>query len=314
MVSKNPKGILNLLRPIGIALVVLFIFASCAGTKEVLRGDEVVAEPPSLSIEALSLLSSGASAYLIADMDACRPMVDKSEWVSKQLNSQVLDYVSSGAVAFFGSQDLREEHGSYVAGFLGNFPVFRAGISLFFDPAWKRRRSPEGLSYWRSDSDGVSLVLEAHRAIISPGVPRIPEESPSLPEVFTDLCTQAAVVAWLDEVELLTEPLLHEAASFIKVPADRVWLALYPNDQENYRGSLWMETPSPSHARALAALLRLIRPVFSEPRSPIPPVAKLIFSKVPSLRDSTVQYEDFFLEAQDIAEFLDSFVDSSGLE
>lgn len=250
-------------------------------------------------------LPAGASAYLLADADSLRPILEKSAALRKVVSPDALARTSALSAAFFGNVEGGGRRFHIVAS--GRYPAFRAGISLTLDRDWKKKRSPSGLSYWRSERYGLSLVLSATRAVVSDGIPEVSESHPVVPDSVAELGAGAALSLWADAPERVFMPLLGEAASLLRLPADRLVFALRTQGA-GYTGTVRLETPTASHARALAALLNLVRPAIaaSDPSAGIPLPLRTLLSHSPAIRGSALEYAELSFETADLALLLDA--------
>lgn len=299
---EGPLGLCGAVLRSAAALCCILALAGCAGGGAALRNGGPEAGARILSA---AELPAGASAYLLADAAALRPILEKSTALREAVSPDVLSRTSELSAAFFVDGKGPERRFYLVAA--GRYPAFRAGISLTLDRDWKRKRSPSGLSYWRSERRGLSLVLTSTRAIVSDGVPESPGAGPSVPDSIVELGAGAALSLWLDAPERVFAPLLGEAASLLRLPADRLVLALRTQGAL-YSGTVRLETPTASHARALAALLNLVRPAIaaSDTSAGIPAPLRTLLSRSPVLRGSALEYADLPLEPADLALLLDA--------
>jgi hypothetical protein len=212
-------------------------------------------------------LENGALVYFVVDIPAARPILDEASFLGMdgKRNRELLDLTESAAAAVYPPGSPR----SFLVAANGRYPKFRADLSFTFSPAWKKVSSPVGKRYWRSAREGLSVFLESRNALVSDGDPFAVRGGVIPPAAFSAIRPAAVFAGWVEDAAAPLNRFMERLEIPIQVPADRVLFAVYdsadrPFWEENdevryYEAILRIETPSASQAKALAAMISLIR-------------------------------------------------------
>jgi hypothetical protein len=172
--------------------------------------------------------------------------------------ADVLDRTQSGVIGIY----TEEESGRRFMVFAdGNYPTFWSSISMTFSPAWKKIKSDTGIKYWRSEGQNISLALSSQKAFVSDGKLFTAEQaSVEVPENFSGIRQTAVMAGWVDKAGEKINPFLAGMGLPIQIPADRMLFAFYKaaeSSLENrlYDGTLYLEVPTVSQARAVVTIL-----------------------------------------------------------
>jgi hypothetical protein len=204
-------------------------------------------------------LAPGGTLYITIDVPAARPILDAVDLsmmrnMNKKRVAQILDRTRSAVAAYYPENAPRR----FQAAARGAYPKARANTAFFFDGAWKKQTSEIGDSYWHSARDKMSVSLSNDRAFVSDGDPFTPRPGALSPADFGDFRRGVVLAGWIENA---AEPINRFLASLglpIEIPAGRTLFAVHEAGGF-YQGTIRMETPSESHARALAAIVGMAR-------------------------------------------------------
>lgn len=241
------EGRKDLARAAGCALAaaVLALFAACAGTPEAV---------PAGPERAFVRLGSGALAYAAADVAALRPVLEAAvpKLRSDRRLSGLVDRTRSAAVAFFPPGG----EGRFRLEARGDYPRFRAWLSLTLSADWKRTGGPK--PYWRSRS-GLSLAfVGADAAVVSDGSPWAGDGGPEVPAAFGELSPSADLRAWLADPAAAMPLLLGAAGESLRLPVEGLAFSLERRG-ESYAAEVVAAAAGEREARSLAAAARVAR-------------------------------------------------------
>jgi hypothetical protein len=237
---------------------VWFSLAACAGSSGVRRDAPARHDFPDLPV--------GALAYIWVDVAPSREFLDDI-LSQNRLNTKTvktfLDKTKSATLAFYppGSSGDGEGGRSFVLiGRGANYPVFFSSVSMAFNPAWGKKKSPTGKKYWRHKKNRLSFFMQKDETHISDGDLFLDGEGAESPESFWTFTEGAQLAAWITDISPLNNALLRVDIP-ITIPADALFIAGF-RQGEDWRAVFRMETPSPAHARGLLSMLSLLRRAF----------------------------------------------------
>lgn len=230
--------------------------------------------PPSVPVSTASRFSElpeGAYAYVYANLQNSRGLIQELYNGSLEDRLKMPASVFNNTDLLYGALYKDTPDYRFYALVPGRYPVFQSHISLTFNPDWKRKRS-NGISYWKSEKQGLSLRIEPKEVIITDGKPyRETRSVPVLtgssgevkePEIdFDSLAApleKATLFIVLNQRGPLSQFLFNSSIQSPQVPMKQVRLGLYPAaDPTSYVIQVWIETESPLYGRALNAILSL---------------------------------------------------------
>jgi hypothetical protein len=250
--------------------LIFLLFLSCATAPKI--------PDPFLDESGFLPLEPGASAYLLADVPVCRPILDRIEIreIDKARYRELLDRTRSVAAALYPEGSGRQ----FQAAAWGNYPEFRGGLAFAAGRAWKKSRSEIGGSYWHSSRDGLSVALSPTRAFVAgagPGNKCEPFTQPpgtEIPEGFAEFRQDAALVLWLDDPAGPANRFLDTLGLPLQLPSEMILVSLFPvetGDSGNQAeaGAQKADTPPGGEKTAAAyeALVRIVTPGASQARA-----------------------------------------------
>jgi hypothetical protein len=270
-------------------------------------------------------LAPGGTLYFAVDVPRARPILDLISLgnISGKDASAVLDRTGSAVAAVYGEGEPRR----FLAALRGSYPRFRSGFSFAFNSAWKKARSASGDRYWRSASYGLSIFLEADRALVSDGDPISPPPGPVLPEGFAELRRGALLAGWLEDAGGPINQFFAQLEIPIQIPAERALFGVYalppgalsalspekPGEGEEpvYEAALRIETPSVNQAKAMVSVISLARLFMSGGAFPGAggpmALAAALFANPPAQEGPVLIIRTGAMDAQEIALLFNMF-------
>ena len=242
--------------------LVFFLFASCATSPK--PGQVLPEGEPDFSV-----LPPLASAYLWADVDQAKPLLEalSFEGISGKDASQILDRTGMALLAVFPDTATQR---FFLAGW-GNYPNLRAGMSMSFSRDWKKVKSETGNRYWHSAAYKLGIALGPTLAFVSDGDPFMPGSGADIsPPGFDEFRRASVLSGWLTSPREAIMDFISGIGLPIEVPAEEFFfgaerLPLESAGSNNAAGGrLWelvmrIKTPSPSHARSFLSLFSIAR-------------------------------------------------------
>jgi len=176
---------------IGVIFFVVFIlFVSCATSPK--AGPQPADKAPDFSI-----LPDGADLYLWADIAKAKPLLEalSFEGLSGKDASQILERTDTAMAAIYSDSVNRR---FFLAGW-GNYPSFRAGLSMGFNRDWKTVKSDTGNRYWYSQRNKLGVALGPKAAFVSDGDPFAPGKGlDPAPQGFEEFRRTCVLSGWLN--------------------------------------------------------------------------------------------------------------------
>jgi hypothetical protein len=233
---------------------VCVVFGSCASSTR------TTTEPEKEEREFASL-DPGALIYIAIDVAKARSILDLADFagISGKQAAQMLDLTDTAVTAVYPPEDPRK----FLLAAQGRYPSSRIGFSFTFSSAWKKLRSETGGRYWHSARDNLSVVVDRLSARISSGDPFPRTGGVAAPESFRPIRAGAVLAGWLTDASPPINRFLAAMELPIQVPASRLLFGLYPAGAEapagSYTAVIRLETPTESQAKALTAMISMIR-------------------------------------------------------
>jgi hypothetical protein len=190
------------------------------------------------------------------NVSEARPILNNISFKGMQ-GSQLSDFfaMTKSAVAAFYPETAPRH---FLAAARGAYPSSRANTSFAFSPSWKKRRSETGESYWYSPKDKLAVSLSPERAFVSDGDPFVPSPGTTAPADFPSFRQGAVLAGWLDNSAGPINQFLEGRGIPIQIPGGQILFGIQKSDTQ-YQATIRIETPSPSQAKALAAILSMAR-------------------------------------------------------
>jgi len=229
-----------------LALVTGLVLAACAS---------VPAPVSRVTADRFPEIPPRALVYALVDTETAAPIVEQTlagTSLAARL-APVLERTERLAVAWYPAGEKQR----VFAVASGAYPTFRSWLSLSLDRDWKRRTTSGGQAYWISRSTGYALSLSSRLVRLSDGLPFVAAAGPTIPDSFSALAADAAIAGWTETGADLAAVLLGLPEQVVRLPADQLFFAVYPQGTRAYRVQLRLETGSERQNRALLTLLTL---------------------------------------------------------
>jgi hypothetical protein len=257
-------------------ILITLIFSSCAS------GPKTQVWDPSLG--EFAYLAPGGLAYFHVDVNRARPILAHVTMKDVDMPQTMrilrkVDFVS-GAVY---PRDAERKMLLHAWRQKGNIP---GGVGLFFSPQWKQTLSETGGKYWHSERAGLSVSIQNTQAFVSDGDPFTGGVSISLPEKLDELRWDALLLGWLENAGTPINNFLSTIGLPVHIPTERILFGIYDSTGQEpdgddagspeggsadgrpeplYEMRFRVETGNANQARALAALLAIVRGLAENP-------------------------------------------------
>jgi len=264
---------------------------------------------PDISLEHNLPLEEGGYAYIIADKDAL-PIL--SQLMLKDMDNaqfqQIVDMTQFIAAAAY-----KTPNAYYRLAAWGNYPASRARMALNSSKDWKKQRSAvSGADYWYS-ANGYSIAISAGMALAATGAltdPYSAAPGAAIPEGFAAFSEEAILSLWLANPGAIINEKLGEMGIPLELPAQQVFVSLYPADDQRYTARLQLQLAGESQARALATMLVLVRnfiPLQTDVNNPATLLPSILFANPPEQDGGNLNITSAPLSVQEIALLLKMF-------
>jgi len=216
-------------------------------------------------------LDAGAAVYVLADVPKARPILEKISYIPANDKNvkMMLDKTKTAALAVFlpSVEDSRRFHlvswGGYPSG---------SDIAFGTNKDWKKQRSASAKSsYWHSEKSQMSVAVTPSRAYVLAAMTKIPydpipsSEGIKIPDGLGEFGKGSVLSCWLSEPRSILNQKLRETGIPLEIPADKLFICLFPADQQKYEAHVKITVPSASQARALATFITLGRAFMAPP-------------------------------------------------
>lgn len=288
-------------------VLAVLILGSCASVPRAVKEAEGAGDE-------FSLLDPGGLVYLSVNVPEARPILDLVSFggVSGKQAAQMLDMTDNASAAVYPPDEGRD----FLLAARGRFPSSRLRFSLGLSSSWKSARSETGGRYWRSGADNISIYVDAHNALISSGDPFPRTGGVAAPPRFGEIREGAALAGWVPDAAEAIDRLLSAFRIPLQIPADLLIFGVYPAPPDDaayppaarFFAGIRLELPSPSHVKALASMITLIRAFtagsgLAEDGGLIP----VLFANPPDQDDSSLILRTDVMDAEGIALLFNMF-------
>jgi hypothetical protein len=150
---------------------------------------------------------------------------------------------------------------------------------MFFSPAWKKRRSATGESYWYSEKFHSAVSMSADRVFASDSDPFTPAPGVVIPAGFSTFRRNAVLALWMDDAAAPINKFIDSLEIPIEFPISQLMLSLQESNQK-YSALIRMETKSTALVKGLVAMVTVFRKSMSTtaPKGDPASVASLLFA------------------------------------
>jgi len=286
--------------PVRFTLLLLIILISCHTTP--LISDTFFEEMNNIPLD------KNAFAYVFVNVKESRSIIDilPVEQLKNWQARLILDSTDMAAAALFKKESGRH----FQAAGWGNYPSLRASIALFFNTSWSRQRSAAG-SYWNSDAQKLSIVINPKQvfAIAWHNKHENPVPAPDgvkMPEGFARFMYGAALSCWMESPSLLLNQIMANEGIPVNLPAEQLFLNLYPKSGNKYEVLLRLKFENAVQARAVAAILSLANNTFSADQQSI--LASVFFANPPLYYGQFIEIRTALLSEKEITLLMQMFL------
>jgi hypothetical protein len=211
-------------------------------------------------------LDEGASAYVLADVGKARPIIEGIGYIplNDKNIKQMLDRTKSAAVAVFLPSS--EETRRFQLVSWGSYPASGSSIAFGTNKDWKKQRSASSNPvYWHSDKAQISVAVTPSRAYVLAAITKTPHDPTSssggvkLPDGFGEFGGGAVFSCWLSDPGPVLNQKLKETGIPLEIPAEQLFIRLFPDDGRKYEAHVKITVPSAAQARAVVTFLAIAR-------------------------------------------------------
>ncbi|MDR0316440.1 MAG: hypothetical protein LBH97_06025 [Treponema sp.] len=209
-------------------------------------------------------LEPGASAYIFADVQQARPVLDffPIPEMNDKYVIQIIDKTKSAVMGIYPAESGRQFQ---LAGW-GNYPSGRGGLALGMNKSWKKNRSAGGYSYWYSEANRLSVNMSTSQIYASTSRTTAPSDpfgaGIEFPDAFNEFRRGSFLACWLDTPGPLLNTIFQSMGLPLQIPVELIFISLAQANSESagaYEALIRMKTPSASQARGLAAMISMAR-------------------------------------------------------
>jgi len=252
-------------------------------------------------------LDKGAFAYVFTNVKEARPILDIIP-VQQLKNWQARLILESTDIAVAGLYPKGDSRHFQVTGW-GDYPSLRARVALFFNTSWKKQRSTTGV-YWHSAFQKISVVINPKQVFAiawqdSHGNPVPAAPGIKMPEGFAAFMRGAPLSCWMESPSLLLNQILSNEGIPINLPAEQLFLNLYPRNGNQYEVILRLKFENAAQARTIAALIALASTLSANQQSVL---ASIFFANPPSLSGQNIEFKTALLSEKEITLLLQMFL------
>ena len=210
-------------------------------------------------------LDNDAVIYIYADVQNALPIMEIFSIIpmnDKQF-VKILDKTQSAVIAVFQPNAVK----NLQLAAWGKFPSTGAKMAMGSNKNWKKMRTTEGDIYWHSAADKLSVALDSRQANVLSINANAAADAPTEPffkapgiNVPIGFDTKGAAVAcWLAEPGAYINNKINEMGLPLEIPAEQLFISLYPAAGQKYRMNIALILPSASQARGIASMLNIAR-------------------------------------------------------
>jgi len=253
-------------------------------------------------------LDKNAFAYVFINVNESRSIIDilPVEQLKNWQAKLILESTDMAAAALF-----RKESGRHFQAVgWGNYPSLRASIALFFNTTWNRQRSAAG-SYWNSDLLKLSIVINPKQVFAIAWHNKHENPVPAsdgvkMPEGFSRFMYGAALSCWMESPDILLNQILANEGIPLKLPAEQLFLSLYPRSGNQYEVLLRLKFENAVQTRAVAAILSLANSTFSADQQSL--LASIFFANPPLYYGQFIDIKTALLSEKEITLLMQMFL------
>ena len=294
--------ITSLLCLCGSWLLFLLLFISCQTAPQTLQMPEAYLQQGVLPLD------KGASVYLVADVKESRAIINLLP--IKELKDsnvrQMIDRSNFAMAAVFPANSGKR----FQITAWGNYPKSGAGMALGSNKNWIKQRNENGVEYWHSAADRISLSLTAKNLYVVSSINDKPANplaaGAEIPEGFADFSRGAVFSCWVNSPAAMLQQILSRAGVPITIPVLRLFVNLNTSSgtANRYEANIRLGLENASQARGLAAILRIAGSFTSN--DPSLQIAMLLLSNPPVQNDRNLEIKIYFSTLNEVIDFINN--------
>jgi len=206
-------------------------------------------------------LNTGGTVYIFANVKAARPIIEllPIEELKDSQTKQMLDKTNYFAGAIYPPSSGRR----FQIAAWGNYPSSQAGFALSVNRNWKQYRSDSGQSYWHSEENQLSILINSKQAYIvsslnsSPVDPSAAMPGIEIPEGFNAFRQDAPISFWVENPITSIQRVLVESGLPIQFPVQQFFINLFTAEGGKYEAAIRFRLENNSQARGMVSILNL---------------------------------------------------------
>jgi hypothetical protein len=290
-------------------LIFLFFLIFCRPIIAETAEKDGLYEAPEIVVygEGFISLDKGAFVYVLADTKIMRPIIDiiPVNQLKSWQAAQVIDRTEIALAALFTSGTGRFFQ---ITGF-GSYPNLIVNVALAIDKNWRYTFSEKD-HYWYSDKDRLSVSLNSEEIFIAGWRrtrinPVYEEPGIKMPEGFAAFRRRSGEPAplslWMENHDSILDRMLSGEGIAINFPIERLYLNLYPIENNAFKADLLLQTDSLSIPEKLEINL-------SESEESVSPLKTFFFSNTPVQNERNVEFQPVLLSEEEISSLLKIFM------
>ena len=254
----------NYLRHSCHSLILLFFFLFS------LLSCQTAPKMPNISHDGRLPLEPEAYVYIIAEKDAL-PILNQLMFtdIKDTQFQQMVDRTRFAVAAVYLTPDVKagKINSRYRLAAWGSYPASRAKMGLGSSKEWTKQRSAvSGADYWYSPQRGLSVAITGKMALVATAAPNGGQRDPysaapgtAEPEGFAAFREGSILSCWLTDPGPAINKKITEMGIPLEIPAEQVFVSLFPADGQRYIAHLQIQLPGASQARALTTMFALVR-------------------------------------------------------
>ena len=263
-------------------------------------------------------LDPGASVYVLADAKQARPVLDilPFEELKDKQTRQMLDKTDFIAAALFPKESGRR----FQIAAWGSYPSSGAAMAFNMNKNWKKQRSAAGYSWWYSRANGLSIALSPKQAFAAASTDNAPIDPVTaapgveMPEGFGEFrkaasgSLSAILSCWFDNPSLVINRILSTGGIPINVPAEKLFIVLFPAEEDRYEAAIRIQFESVSQARGIAAIFAIA--INFLPDESDSSLAAIFFANPPVQNGRSLDIKTGVLSKTEIAQLFSFFMEN----
>ncbi|GMO36967.1 MAG: hypothetical protein Ta2F_13020 [Termitinemataceae bacterium] len=253
-------------------------------------------------------LPPAALLYIDVDIKNSRPLLDQILKNIKQDNKYTklfLNKTYSVLAAYYNERpDMK---------FMGisrgkSYPQGAVNIALSSNKNWQKNIASNNLDYWSNKRNKISFALFNSRVFFSDGIPFLSENGTTEPEDFNNFKKDTAIALWFPDA-MIIKNLLDMMDIPVNLPIDNFFASVEERAGGQWQIIFYFAASSPSYAKALASMFRIVRGQIKDLNIKDPLALKLItimFTQMPQQNGNEVYLTGLPMDTSTLAGLITS--------